>query len=84
MVGAVRRLIPALLLLAVPSLALGEDIDAAMTRAIFALATMGYADPGKAVMRDVHKLLTRNGKGYCGGGDDRGQRQLHRFPRDHR
>jgi hypothetical protein len=61
-----RVLILAFLLLVPPSLAFADEIDDATTQAIFALATKGYTDPAKAEMRDVHKSLAKNGKGYCG------------------
>jgi hypothetical protein len=60
-----RSLICACLaLLASPATA--QDIDRATLASVEALATRGYADPGAAVVRNVHKSLARNGMGYCG------------------
>ncbi|HET7716747.1 MAG TPA: hypothetical protein VFK86_14070, partial [Bauldia sp.] len=46
--------------------AMAEDIDQATLDAVIALATRGYANPGAAEVRNVHKSLARNGMGYCG------------------
>ena len=49
-----------------PALALAEEVDAATLTAVSALATKGYANPAAAQIRNVHKSLARNGRGYCG------------------
>jgi hypothetical protein len=41
-------------------------IDEATMKAIVALATRGYAEPGKAEIKNVHLSKAKNGKGYCG------------------
>ena len=50
--------------LAVPALA--DDIDQATLDQVRAIAVTGYAKPADAKIRNVHKSLARNGKGYCG------------------
>jgi hypothetical protein len=61
------RLLFLSLCLALPVLpASAEDIDPATLDAVTALAARGYADPDGAVIRNVHKSLAKNGKGYCG------------------
>ena len=41
-------------------------IDAATMKAIVALATRGYGEPGKAEVKNVRLSKAKNGKGYCG------------------
>jgi len=53
-------------LVLLPVAAIAEDIDPATLDAVTALATRGYAVPGAAEVRNVHKSLARNGMGYCG------------------
>lgn len=42
------------------------DIDADTLSAVLALATRDFAEPDTAHLRNIHKSLARNGKGYCG------------------